>query len=270
MDYFQQKTVYITGAASGLGLESAIQLAKRGANLVLFDVSSFDEVLPSINAAKKDDKQVVVTQQADITDAQQLVTSVDALAKEHTPDVCLHFAGVAGPWTFDNMTQEQFERVVNINLFGTRNWLAAVRPHLKRGAQVMVAASMASFVGSYGYTSYAASKFAVWGMMQSIRCEWKPLGIDVTLFFPPHIVTPLTDFEVEVMDKTGLFMKKTAGKVDKSFAIECLLKGISKREFMVVPGKMANLLWLQLRFLPQPLINTVADVQVKISKRLAS
>lgn len=75
----------------------------------------------------------------------------------------MHFVGITGPWTFDDMSQEQFERVMTINLFGTRNVLAAIRPFLSRGKQVMVTASMASFTGSYGYSSYSASKFAILG-----------------------------------------------------------------------------------------------------------
>lgn len=267
--YFHNKTVYITGAASGLGLESAKQLASKGAKLVLFDIGSFDAVLSDIQAWQKNTFDII-TKSIDVTDAEAVKTAVDSVAQTYPPDICMHFAGVTGPWTFDTMSQEQFERVVNINLFGTRNWLAAVRPYLKKGSQAMVTASMASFVGSYGYSSYAASKFAVWGMMQSIRTEWKPLGIDVTVFSPPHIDTPMTEFEVGRMDKVGLMLKKNAGKLDITEAIDALLCGMEKREFIVVPGVMANILRLQLKLLPQSLINRVTDLQLAVSNRFFS
>lgn len=267
MDFYDKKTVYITGGAAGLGLESAKQLAKRGASLVLFDIGAFDDALTEIKQVQKYDNEII-TKKLDVTDAKAVKQAVDEVAATNPPDVTMHFAGIAGPWTFDEMTQEQFERVVNINLYGTRNWLAAVRPYQKKGSRAMVTASMASFIGSYAYSSYAASKFAVWGMMQCIRCEWKPLGIDVTVFSPPHIDTALTQVEVDNMHKSGLLLKKNAGRVDISDAIETLLKGIEKRKFIVVPGVMANLLRLQLRLFPHSVVNKVTDWQLALTKKM--
>ena len=266
MGYFSKKTVYITGAASGIGLETAKPLIKQGSNLVLFDVQALDEVVSTLQAMNKHDASIA-SYDLDVTDADMTTKQIAAAASDLSPDILMHFVGITGPWTFDDMSQEQFERVMNINLFGTRNVLAAVRPFLSRGKQVMVTASMSSFTGSYGYSSYSASKFAIWGMMQSISFEWKPLGIDITVFAPPPIDTPLTQSEVGVMSKAGVGMKKLAGELKIEAAVKSMLKGVENREFLVVPGVMANLIRLQLRFFPVKWVNWIGNTAVALSMK---
>lgn len=266
MAYYTNKTVYITGAASGIGFETAKQLIDQGANLVLFDVQSLDETLATLKGMNKRNASIR-TYELDVTDAEMTTTQMKTAASHGKPDIVMHFVGITGPWTFDEMSQEQFERVLNINLFGTRNVLAAVRPFLSRGKQVMVTASMASFTGSYGYSSYSASKFAIWGMMQSINYEWQPLGIDITVFAPPPIDTPLTQAEIGVMAKAGLGMKKLAGELKIEDAVDSMLKGVENREFLVVPGVMANLIRLQLRFFPVSWVNWIGNKAVAMSMK---
>jgi len=129
----------------------------------------------------------------------------------------------------------------------------------------MVTASMASFIGSYGYSSYSASKFAVWGMMQSISYEWQPLGIDITVFAPPPIDTPLTQAEVGVMAEVGIGMKKLAGELKIENAVKSILKGVKNREFLVVPGIMANIIRLQMRFFPVSWVNWIGHKTMAFS-----
>ena len=264
MSYFTNKTVYITGAASGIGFETAKQLLKLGSNLVLFDVKPLDDALTTLHRLNMHEVSIS-TYKLDVTDANMTTQQIIAAANDSPPDILMHFAGVTGPWTFDDMSQEQFERVIGINLFGTRNVLAAIRPFLSRGNQVMVTASMASFIGSYGYSSYSASKFAIWGMMQSISYEWKPVGIDITVFSPPAIDTPLTQAEVGTMAKAGVGMKKLAGELKIEDAVKSMLKGVENREFLVVPGVMANIIRLQLRFFPVSWVNWIGHKTVAFS-----
>ncbi len=262
--YFAKKTIYITGAASGIGFETARQLIKLGSNLVLFDVQPLDDAFATLQTLNVNNASIS-HYELDVTDAEMTTQQIATAANIGAPDILMHFVGITGPWTFDEMSQEQFERVMTINLFGTRNVLAAVRPFLSTGKQVMVTASMASFTGSYGYSSYSASKFAIWGMMQSISYEWRPLGIDITVFAPPPIDTPLTQAEVGVMAKAGVGMKKLAGELKIEDAVKSMLKGVENREFLVVPGVMANIIRLQLRFFPVSWVNWIGHKSVAFS-----
>lgn len=266
MGYFTNKTIYITGAASGIGFETAKQLINQGSNLVLFDKQPLDEALAILKGMNKYNTSIA-TYDLDVTDADMTKKQIATAADTALPDIVMHFVGITGPWMFDEMSQEQFERVINVNLFGTRNILAAVRPFLSRGSQVMVTSSMASFTGSYGYSSYSASKFAIWGMIQSINYEWQPLGIDITVFAPPPIDTPMTASEIGVMSEVGLKMKTLAGKLKIEDAVTTMLKGVENRDFLVVPGVIANLLRLQMRLLPVSWVNWVGSKTVAWSTK---
>ena len=97
--------------------------------------------------------------------------------------------------------------------------------------------------------------------------EWKPDGIDITVFAPPPIDTPLTQAEVGVMAQAGVGMKKLAGELKIDDAVKSMLKGVEKRQFLVVPGMMANLIRLQLRFLPVSWVNWIGNKTVAFSLR---
>ena len=112
MGYFTDKTVYITGAASGIGLETAKQLIQQDAKLVLFDVQPFDEVLSTLQAINKNNASII-SYELDVTDADTTTQKVAEAASKQSPDIVMHFVGITGPWTFDEMSQAQFERVIN-------------------------------------------------------------------------------------------------------------------------------------------------------------
>lgn len=264
MKHYKDKYIYITGAASGMGLEAGKQLAALGANLALFDKQDLDSAQSQINECKASATQSIIAHQINVVNSQDLSSTVATVANNwHKPDISFHFAGIMGAWDFNAMSNKDFELVIDVNLVGTFNWLKAIQPFLESGAQVVQVASMASFTGNYGYTSYGTSKFGVWGLIESLRFEWTPLGISFSVFAPPHIDTPLTQAEAKVMNPAGLDMKKFVGKVSPHNAVKILLKGVSKKKYLIIPGFMANLMYYVFKFAPRKLIQFVSDWQVR-------
>lgn len=270
MNYFREKNIFITGAASGMGLEAAKQLAKAGANLALFDKQDLSTAQKEVLEARANTSQSLIIEQVDVTDFQDLSSTVKAVGQSWgNPDISFHFAGIMGGLDFNKMTKEDFELVIDVNLNGSFNWLKAIQPLLTPGSQVVQVASMASFTGNYGYTSYGTSKYAVWGLIESLRFEWTPLGIKFTVFAPPHVDTPLTEKEAEVMHPAGLDMKKFVGKVSPQKAVQVLLKGVSKKKYLVIPGFMAKLMYYVFKFAPRKLVHLISDWQVKTNLKKA-
>lgn len=266
MEFFRGKYIYITGAASGMGLEASKELAKFGANLALFDKKELSLIKSEISKLRADTTQSIITQEVNLTNAQDLNSSVKAIAESwNYPDIVFNFAGIMGAWDFNTMTKEDFDLVIDVNLVGTFNWLKAIQPYLKSGTQVVQVASMASFTGNYGYTSYGTSKYGVLGLIESLRFEWTPLGISFSIFAPPHVDTPLTQEEAKVMHPAGLDMKKFVGKVSTQKAVKVLLKGVSKKKYLIIPGFMAKLMYYVFRFAPQKLVHLISDWQVKVN-----
>lgn len=266
MSYYQNKTVYITGSASGIGQEVSKQLAKQGAHLALLDLQ--DQQVDSLNQFKQNKLQQVTVQKLDVSDHKQVDELINELATQwRAPDVVLHCAGLPGAIDFEKLSYEEFDRVIKVNLYGARNIAAAALPWLKASdnrpaGSLGLIASIAGIVGNYGYTSYSSSKFAVMGFAEALRAEIKPLGIGLTVFCPPEVETPLVQKEREQMNAAGLLLKKFAGSISLEHAASSFIQGVEKQKYLVVPGFMANLLLLQKRFLPRALIHKIMDIQI--------
>ena len=181
----RKQSVYITGGSSGIGLALAKHYAAAGADLVLLarDRVKLDEAVSVCLAFAGNSGQTIVAEPLDITDYQQLEANMQHILQRHgLPDLVILSAGVALNGRFLDTSAAEFDRVVDINLAGSREVVRAILPGmLQRGSgQVALISSLTGLMGLYGYTAYSASKFAVTGFAQALRCEMKPHGIRVS------------------------------------------------------------------------------------------
>ena len=99
-----------------------------------------------------------------------------AIAEVGAPDIVIAMAGIGGTEEFIDMKYETFDRVIRVNLYGTRNFIAAVLPSMavRGNGKIVLVGSMGGIIPVYGYTAYGTSKFAVVGLAQCLRYELKP------------------------------------------------------------------------------------------------
>ena len=243
------KTVFITGGANGIGFELASMLLGQGANAAIFDLKISDEAkqkLSSINTQAS-----LGFHECDVTDAQGLKQAVvEASEKIGAPDLAINSAGIQVAKTFLELTEEEFTRVVSINLFGSRNFAAAVLPVMKSGGQLAFIASLAGVVTNYTYAAYCSSKFGVVGLAGTLRIECKPMGIAVSVICPPEILTPMVVEELKTMDPITKELKAFADTIPLDSACAEMLEGLAKEKFMIIPGSKARLTWRLTRWLP--------------------
>ena len=163
----------ITGAGSGIGRELALQLAERGAALTLCDVDESE--LAETAALLQGKSGHVYTYIADVADRRRMF----ALAEEVTAelgqvDLLFNNAGVTlKPSCFDRISDEQFDWLLGINMWGVYNGIRAFLPHLRQRPEAAIVnmSSLAGLLGLMGYTPYAMSKFAVRGLSEALaRC----------------------------------------------------------------------------------------------------
>lgn len=262
MSFFNQKAVYITGGNSGIGLEAAKQLAAHGAHILVFNRTAPDSFLWQIEEARRSPNQRVAHYQLDVADRDSVqVTIARAVHEFGPPDIFINMAGIGGLAEFAEMKFEMFDRLIKINLYGSRNVVEAVLPFmLSRGrGQIVLVSSMGGIVPVYGYTAYGTSKFALVGFAQCLRYELKPRGIDVSCFCPGEVDTPALAAERAATHPAAVAIKKIGGTISAEHAAQGLLKGMQGRTFMIVPGVKSRITYWAYRLTPLWLWNTVTD-----------
>lgn len=202
MDW-SSKTVLITGASSGIGRGVALELARRGARLgllarreeVLADVVREIEHNPRINNHPDSAQLKALVLTGDVRDAESMRRTAENMRREFGPiDVLIANAGVATSRDAAELDAEEVAGVINVNVIGAANSVAAVLPEMiKRGqGQLVVISSLAAYRGLPKSAAYCASKAAVSAFFESLRLDLEPKGIDVTIIHPGFIKTPLT------------------------------------------------------------------------------
>ncbi len=192
--YFRKKVAVITGAASGIGKEFAIALAKMGTNLVITDIN-----MERLEATKKELETFGVKVMAEKCDVSKAL-EVKKLAKDVIEQVGdIHFlfsnAGIAVGGLFETLNIAQWDRIININIYGMINMVKEFIP--KMSAQgfghVIVTGSIASTLGIGGLGPYNTTKFANAGFCESLFSEYHQKGIDVSIICPFPLKTNLME-----------------------------------------------------------------------------
>lgn len=187
----------VTGAGRGLGQAMSLALAQAGANVAVFDVNPDDA-----EATAKEIKALGVNSfsaQIDVTDSEQVQHGI-LLASEKlgSLDILVNNAGVTSRSPFEDLEQQDWERVLNVNLGGIYQCSRWVAKHLieqKKPGVIINIASISGFVGNRGgYNShYCATKGGVIALTRSLAVEWAPHNIRVNAIAPGYFVTPMTD-----------------------------------------------------------------------------
>jgi len=241
MNYWTNKVVMITGASSGIGRGLAIEIAARGANvgLVARRAGVTDEVVREIEAAGGK----AVASPADVQSEDSIRLAAEKLrASLGAIDVLIANAGIGPTRDAADFSAEEVSDVINVNVIGASNSVAAVIPEMvARGSGQLVAiSSLAAYRGLPRSAAYCASKAAVSAFFESLRLDLEPRGIDVTIIHPGFIKTPLTagresqmPFLMELDDAVGK-MVRAIEKRRKSYSFPWQLATIV-RAGMLMP-----------------------------------
>ncbi len=177
----------VTGGSSGIGLETARLLAERGArvSLVARDRARL--------AAAQRETRAIQTASIDVTEPDAVTAGFAKLTAAEGPcDLLVASAGEARPGYFEQLDLEVFRAQMDLDYFGTLHCVrAVVGSMLERGSGTIVGVSSAAgLIGVFGYSAYAPAKYAVRGLMDTLRSELKPHGIHVSCVYPPDTDTP--------------------------------------------------------------------------------
>lgn len=186
------KTAIITGGASGIGKAIAQKFATQGADVHILELNKEEgnEVVAKINK----DGGKAKSYECDISRQEQVRDMVMQISKGKTIDILINNAGIAHVGNVENTTQEDLDRIYQVNIKGVYNCVLAVIPFMKKdGGCIINMASIASVIGLADRFAYSMSKGAALTMTYSIAKDYLEYGIRCNSISPARIHTPFVD-----------------------------------------------------------------------------
>ncbi len=203
-----KKVAIVTGGGSGIGKAVALLFAQQGAIVCIVDVDEQggNDVVQSINSNKK----AAFFYKCNIANHEEVHAVVNTIVSDHsTIDILVNNAGIAHIGNAETTSEEDFERLLNVNVKGTYHCLHAVLPVMKlKGGVILNLASVAASVGLADRFAYSATKAAVVGMTLSVAKDYLPHNIRCNCVSPGRVHTPFVD---------GFLQKSYPGKEQEMF-----------------------------------------------------
>ena len=189
----KDKVAIITGGAQGIGLATTRKFLAEGARVALADVreGAVDGALRELNV-----NGAAAGYTVDVTRREAVDEMVEKVRERFgRVDILVNNAGITLDARLQRMTDEQFDKVIAVNLKGTYNCAQAVVDTMitQGGGVILNASSVVGLHGNFGQTNYAASKFGVIGFVKTWSRELGPKGIRCNAVCPGFITTPILE-----------------------------------------------------------------------------
>lgn len=248
MGYYTNKLVLITGGSSGIGFALAKNLIQKGAHV--FILARRQELLQqackTMDALRANKMQQIDYLVADVSNENQLTEIICSFIKERgVPDILINCASIAQPGLFEDQETNIFRSMMDVNYFGTLYPIKTLLPAmLDRGSgHIINFSSVAGFLGVYGYSSYGAAKFAVRGLTDTIRAEYKSRGIKFSIVFPSDTDTPQHEYEMTFRPEvTNELIGHKSMTAEKTAVI--ILNSAARGIYIITPGFDATLYYI--------------------------
>ena len=249
---FKNKVVIITGASSGIGRALAIEMARRGANLILA-ARQFVSLCELSAQLEKDFDIRALAVQADVSveeDCKSLINQANLTFGK--TDVLINNAGVSMRALFNDLDLSVLKNLMDVNFWGTVFCTKYALPEiLKTGGSIVGVSSIAGYRGLPGRTGYSASKFAMNGFMESLRTELLKTGVHVMVACPGFTAS---NIRVAALSKDGSSHGETSMEEGKMMTAEEVARricdGIASRKRTLVMTRQGKLaVWVN-KFFP--------------------
>jgi NAD(P)-dependent dehydrogenase (short-subunit alcohol dehydrogenase family) len=239
---FAGKRCFLTGAASGIGRATALQLAAHGAELYLTDRNA-EGLAETVADARALGAQVPEHRSLDIADYHEVASfAADIHTRHPSMDLVMNIAGVSAWGTVDQLSHEQWSKLVAINLMGPIHVIESFIPPMMaagRGGHLVNVSSAAGLVALPWHAAYSASKYGLRGLSEVLRFDLARHRIGVSVVVPGAVNTPLVNtVEIAGVDRDDARVKRWIDRfsghaVAPEKAAEKILAGVAKNRFLI-------------------------------------
>jgi NAD(P)-dependent dehydrogenase (short-subunit alcohol dehydrogenase family) len=246
------RTVFVTGAARGIGAETARRAAAAGANVALVGLEPEELARVASQCGAN-----AAPFECDVTDWGALERAVDGTVERFGGiDVVMANAGIAGAGMVRSVDPHAFEKTIEVNLLGAWRTVRTALPRvIERKGYVLVTASLAAAMHAPGMAAYSASKAGIEAFADSLRSEVKRIEVDVGVAYFAFIDTDMVR-GADSHPTLGGLRKDTLGPLGKTYPVSAVgravVEGMERRSRTVVVPRWAKAM-IALRGLLQPL-----------------
>ena len=212
------RVAVVTGGSRGIGKSIALKLANNGAKVAIFATRESEAVNQTLSELKATGNEVMFVP-CDVSNFEQVKSSIDSVIEQFGKiDILVNNAGITKDKLLMQMSEEDFDDVISVNLKGTYNTVkACIRPFIRnKYGKIINISSVVGLMGNPGQVNYAASKAGIVGLTKSLAKEYAAKGINCNAIAPGFIATDMTE---DLLDKQeGLInmipMKKVGNPED--------------------------------------------------------
>ncbi|AXI03278.1 SDR family NAD(P)-dependent oxidoreductase [Aquirhabdus parva] len=255
----KDKVILITGASGGIGKAVAEGFYKCGAKLVLTDLS-----LEALNTtfAEMDHSRVFIATLNVVNMAETKAVVAEAIKRFGRIDVAFANAGIGAktPTTMLAITDDEFQQIVNVDLFGVWNTIKATLPHIiDAQGHILITASIYAFVNGMANAPYAASKAAVESLGRALRTELAGTGATAGVLYPGWVETPIAKVAFGGHQEATTLVKHAmpgpfGRAVQPSVIADAVIAGVESRASRIIAPKR----WIPMSLL-RGLLNATSD-----------
>lgn len=236
------KKCFLTGAASGIGRATALRLAAQGAELYLTDRNA-EGLAETVADARALGADVPEHRALDIADYEQVASfAADIHSRHSSMDIVMNIAGVSAWGTVDQLSHEQWSKMVAINLMGPIHVIETFIPPMVaagRGGHLVNVSSAAGLVALPWHAAYSASKYGLRGVSEVLRFDLARHRIGVSVVVPGAVNTPLVNtVEIAGVDREDPRVQRWINRfsghaVTPEKAAEKILAGVAKNRYLI-------------------------------------
>jgi short-subunit dehydrogenase len=256
------KTALVTGASSGIGRATAIDLARRGAAVAI--CARRMEKLEATLAECRRFQPRSRAYPCDVRNRADIARTAAGAAADLGPiDILVNNAGAAAYHLFHEAPEEEFEELMRTNYFSavyfTREVIGSMLE--RRSGAIVFVSSFAGRVATWRHTAYSASKFAMTGLAEALYFEVKPYGVHVAVIYPGVIRTEIFDKGAEFDHLRHVVEPQFLGT---EVATEAIARAIEKERFDVFAPARYSIIWKLRALFPRAILRgTLAFVEKK-------